>query len=341
MLKVGPESAGSTPGPACYGKGGTRATLTDAFAVCGFLGQGQLAYNAVRVQVERARDAVGEVARQLQRPLHDTAEAIINVAVSGMFMELSKLIARYGVDPRDFVLLPFGGAGPMAACFLARELGIQRLLVPPTPGVLCALGGLIADVKNDFIKTVYLELHDSAVLPVQQGFAELQRDALAWLQEEQHIAGEPTLHFSGDMRYQGQSFEIEVPFEAHWITEGRLDQMAAAFHAQHAHLYDYCDRDALVQLINLRLVIVGPGPKPALPHIPRATGPLQPVGRHAVYYDGARQIAPWYDRADLGAGHQFQGPAVIAQDDCTICVLEGFGGEVDDYGNVLLQYTKP
>ncbi len=340
VLKVGPESAGSTPGPACYGKGGNHATLTDAFAVCGFLGQGNLAYNAVPLYPERANAVIDELAGRLHRSRLATAEAIINVAVSGMFVELSKLIARYGVDPRDFVLMPFGGAGPMAACFLARELGMQRVLVPPSPGVLSALGGLIADVKSDFIKTVYLDLDDAVVSAMQQGFDELRQDAVAWLQAEQHDTGSANLIVSGDMRYHGQSYEIDVRFEDRWIRDGDIARLAQAFHVRHEQLYNYCDPAAPVQLINLRLVIVGASPKPEFHPIPAATEEPAPSATHEVYYDGTTHRVPWYNRADLRAGHRFQGPAVIVQDDCTTCVLDGFGGEIDIYGNMLLTYRN-
>src|SRR5476649_2207492 len=144
VLTVGPESAGSTPGPACYGRGGTRPTITDAFAACGVIGHGNIGY-----------DAVATIAARLGRGLEQAAEAIIQVAVSGMYREVGKLASRQGIDPRDFTLLAFGGAGPMMGCFLARELGMRQVLVPTAPGVLSALGGLVADVKNDFISTAY------------------------------------------------------------------------------------------------------------------------------------------------------------------------------------------
>ena len=164
ILSVGPESAGSTPGPACYGRGGTRPTMTDAFAVCGVIGHGNIGYDAVAVDVEKARAAVGTVAAKLGRGLEQAAEAIIQVAVSGMYREVGKLASRQGIDPRDFTLLAFGGAGPMLGCFLARELGMRQVLIPTAPGVLSALGGLVADVKNDFISTAYYPL-SAAELP--------------------------------------------------------------------------------------------------------------------------------------------------------------------------------
>lgn len=338
VLKVGPESAGADPGPACYGQGGTRPTITDAFAVCGFLGQSQLAYNSVSMHLDRAEQVVAELSAKLNRGLLEGAEALIKVAVSGMFTELSKLFAKNGCDPRDFALLAFGGAGPMACCFLARELGIRKVVIPTAPGVLSALGGLISDIKNDFIKTVFLDLEKDSAVSLQQGFEELRVKADAWLRQEQGYGGEATLIYSGDMRYRGQSFEIDVPFEESWIQTGDLERIARAFHDSHEQIYDYCDREAPIQVINVRLVIAGVSPKPEFKRMPETPGTPQPVKMIDVYYDGTMHNAPLYRREDLRAGYTLIGPAVIVQDDTTTCVLEGFNGKVDPYGNILLDY---
>ncbi|MDP6709364.1 MAG: hydantoinase/oxoprolinase family protein [Alphaproteobacteria bacterium] len=337
VLKVGPESAGSNPGPACYGLGGERATLTDAFAVLGFLGQSDLGYSAVRMHEDLAEKAVDAIARQLDLGRHETAEAIVRVAVSGMFLEVSKLVSRYGIDPRDFTLQAFGGAGPMLACFLAREMGMRRVVVPITPGVLSAFGGLIADVKNDFIRTVYLDLDsDTAAAALREGYAELRREALGWLQDEQGFDGPYRLVHSADMRYRGQSFEIETHFSEEAAATGDAAAMAGAFHDEHQRVYDHADSEAPVQAINLRLVVVGEAPKPEFKKLARSDAAPEPSQTLEVFYDGGAQPAPLYDRAALLAGQRFQGPAVISQDDCTTCVLDGFAGEIDDYGNIIL-----
>ena len=335
VLKVGPESAGSNPGPACYGRGGTRPTITDAFCVCGFLGETELGYSAVDIDRDRARTAVGEIAAQLGLGLEETAEAIIKVAVSGMYLEVSKLVSRYGIDPREFTLQAFGGAGPMLSCFVARELGMTRVAVPTTPGVLSAFGGLIADIKNDFISTAYCDL-DRAAQTMRDGYADLRCRAIAWLREEQDFEGEATLLYSADMRYRGQSFEIETVLEADWIDKGNLRSVADAFHAEHARVYGHADEEAAIQVINLRLVIVGAAPKPELRELAAGEAPPAPKGAVDVFYDGAAHSAALYDRAALQAGQVIEGPAVIQQDDCTTCILGGFKAEVDAYGNILL-----
>jgi N-methylhydantoinase A len=335
-LKVGPESAGSTPGPACYSRGGTRATVTDAFAVLGYLGSGELGYSAIRVDVEKARTAVGALAQKAELELVACAEAIVRIAVSGMYMEVSKLVSRYGVDPRDYALQAFGGAGPMMACFLAREIGMKHVVVPPTPGVLSALGGLIADIKSDFIATVFLEVAEPAKACIRDTYAALERTALTWLREEQKYDGEASFIYSADMRYHGQSHEIETTLDADAVKRGDLAKMAQAFHDRHAQVYDHADPEAPVQIINLRLVVVGRNAKPRFVTTPETVKPAVPAETRRVVLDGAARDVPVFARTDLTAGQFFTSPAIVTQSDCTTCIPAGFEGRVDAYGNLIL-----
>jgi N-methylhydantoinase A len=336
VLTVGPESAGSTPGPACYGRGGTRPTMTDAFATCGIIGHGNIGYDAVSVDVDKARTAVATIASKLGRGLEQAAEAIIQVAVSGMYREVGKLASRQGIDPRDFTLLAFGGAGPMLGCFLARELGMRQLLIPTAPGVLSALGGLVADVKNDFISTAYYPLAAAELPRLKADFDHLARRASDWITKEQKFAGHHTLQPAADMRYLGQSFEIEVPLQMDWIASGDSERIAAAFHAEHDRIYGHSAPETPVHMVSLRMVVVGASPQPQFPAQPRRTSPPQPIKQIDVFLDGAWRTVPLYWRADLGHGHTLASPCVVAQEDTTICVPEGFTGTVDAYGNILL-----
>ncbi len=336
VLKVGPESAGSAPGPACYGAGGERPTVTDAFAVMGLLGAGELGYGAVRLDRDAAEQAVSGIAERLSLGLPETAESIVSVAVSGMYLEVSKLMSRRGADPRAFALLAFGGAGPMLGGLFARELGMARVIVPPTPGILSAYGGLIADIRNDFIRTAFVDL-DADGLAVLEGHAvDLEVQALAWLRDEQGFAGEAQLAWSADMRYRGQSYEIETPVDRADIGAGRSAALADAFHAEHARVYDYSDSEAPVQAVNLRVTVSGAVPKPALAEAEAAPGPATPRGHTAIFLDGASRQAALFDRADLSPGQYFAGPAVVAQDDCTTVVPPGYAAEVDLRSNLIL-----
>lgn len=337
VLKVGPESAGSTPGPACYDRGGDRPAITDAFVVCGFLGQAALGYSAVSMRTDLSRQAMVSIGEKIGMGVEETAEAVIRVAVSGMYLEVSKLVSRNGIDPRDLSLIAFGGAGPMMACYLARELGMREVVVPRVPGVLSAFGGLIADIKNDFIRTVYLDLGpDGALEEMQTVYAELRAEAMAWIRNEHGYGGAVTLLHSADMRYRGQSYEIETPLDADWIDGGDLGGMAGAFHAAHERIYEHADADAPVQIINLRLVVVGTPPKPTFAPVESSDAAPAPRASVPVYFDGATHTAAVYARGDLMAGQRFEGPAIVTQDDCTTCVLGGFTATVDPSGNLIL-----
>jgi N-methylhydantoinase A len=336
MLKVGPESAGSSPGPACYGRGGDRATITDAMAVLGWLGHAPLAYSAIRMDRALAEQAVGRVAERIGRGLHATAEAIIDVAVSGMFAEVNKLVARHGVDPRDFTLVPFGGAGPMLGVLLARELGIARVMVPRRPGLVSALGGLIADVKNDFVRTLFVDLAPGQLAALQAARSALTNEATAWLRQGQGFVGSATLSFAADMRYHGQSFEIEVPIEAAWIDAGDLDALRAAFDRRHVDLYDFADEAAPIQLVNLRAVIAGHTDPPEFTTEPRHEGTPGPERTVSVWQNSESMAMALYPRASLHHGHRFLGPAIVVQEDATVCIPANFTAEVDAFGNLHL-----
>jgi N-methylhydantoinase A len=336
VLKVGPESAGAVPGPACYGNGGERPTLTDAFAVLGYVGQTDLGYDAVKLDTQASRQAIGDLASQLERSVEDTAEAIIQIAVSGMYLEVSKLVSSYGVDPRDNALLAFGGAGPMTACFLAEELNINTVVVPTTPGVLSALGGLIADLKNDFVKTIYVDLDETAVTGIQNEFEALRVEGERWLREEQDYAGPITYLYSGDMRYRGQSFEIEAFFAADAIASSDVAAMAESFHAAHEQIYTHADREAAVQIINLRLVALGESPKPKFEPVVETESVAIPDGEIKIHAQGEALNAALYKREKLSAGQTFDGPAVVTQNDTTVCIPKNFTTRVDGYGHLIV-----
>jgi len=217
VLKVGPESAGSTPGPACFNNGGEKPTITDAFVVSGLLVSDRLGYGAVDLDLEKANASIRSLGDKLNLTEEEVAESIIKVAVSGMFLETSKLFSHRGVDPRRFSMVAFGGAGPMLACHLAKDLGLAEIIIPPTPGVLSAFGGLVADVRNDFIRTVMVDVNKKGLKSILVSVKTLEEEATSWLRDEQGFTGKSELLWSCDMRYRGQSFEIETIVEQSWL----------------------------------------------------------------------------------------------------------------------------
>ena len=339
-LKVGPESAGAVPGPACYAAGGKQPTLTDAFAVLGYVGQTDLGYDAVKLDIEAARAVVAGLADGLEMRVEDTAEAIIKIAVSGMYLEVSKLVSSYGVDPRDNALIAFGGAGPMTACFLAEELNIETVVIPTTPGVLSALGGLIADLKNDFVSTIYVDVDETAVPSIRNGFEALRQEGEQWLRQEQSYDGPITYLYSGDMRYRGQSFEIEAFLNASAIESGDVSALSESFHSAHEQIYTHADRDAPVQIINLRLVALGQSPTPRFEAEEEQSAAAHAEGEVPIYTGGKPLNAALYRRDTLHPGQTFDGPAIVTQSDTTICIPRNFKARVDGYGHLILSLTR-
>ncbi|MGD9425195.1 hydantoinase/oxoprolinase family protein [Pantoea sp. NSTU24] len=340
VLQMGPDSAGSLPGPVCFQRGGTQPTATDAFAACGMMGHGALGYDAVTVDVDAACRAWQPLADALALSVQETAETAIQLAISSMYSDTSGLLSRFGLDPREFWFLAFGGAGPMMGCFLARELNMKGIIVPPTPGVLSALGGLVADIRNDFIRTLYGDLTPALADTLASEAAALQQRACGWLVQEHGSEMPYSLQFSADMRYRGQSFEIDVPLEADWLTQADVTALHEAFDRQHQVLFGHCDPQAPVQLINLRLVIVSPTPKPAINPLAVATDAVPVLKQTQAWIDGDWHQVDIVLRSVLRAGHQLRGPVIIAQDDCTTCVPPGMTVMVDSFGNLLITASE-
>jgi N-methylhydantoinase A len=336
VLKVGPRSAGADPGPACYGRGGREATLSDAFLVCGFLDADHFAGGRLKLDPAAAARALTPLGTALGLDVERTAEAIVEVAVANMYAAASGVLARHGADPRDLSLVAFGGAGPIAACFLARELHLARVIVPPAPGTLCALGALTADVRRDDVRTIHRRLGAASTEALVAAARDLAGRAQRWLAEDAPPVLSHALAVSADLRYVGQAFQIEVPLDPAWLAEPGLGRLREAFHERHQHLYAHADRTADVELIDLRATVVGLTPKPALRRPDRGSGTARPGGRRSIRYRGAGHPAGIHRRQDLLAGQEVPGPAVVLQDDTTTFVPPGFRADVDDWGNLVM-----
>ncbi|RCS22575.1 hydantoinase/oxoprolinase family protein [Phyllobacterium salinisoli] len=340
VLRVGPASAGSVPGPACYGRGGTEPTVTDAMAVCGWLGHSEMAYGQLRIDAGLATAAVGRLAKQIDRSVEATAQAILDVAISEMFVEVEKLASRAGVDLREFTLMPFGGGGPMLGAFLAREFGMSRVIASPRPGVVSALGGLVADLRGDFIRTVFVLVFEEAAPALREALDTLIQEGRAWLAEQGH-QGPVDLRISADMRYVGQSFEIEVPIEPAWIHDGNCAAMETAFHAMHVQLYDFSDPKGEVELVNLRLSAIGAGPALEFPvAVNEVASLVSPERMIQVYTGGVFGDIGLFRRDELSPGEHFSGPAVVAQDDTTFAIPVGAEASVDRHLNIHLTFAE-
>jgi N-methylhydantoinase A len=325
-LAVGPASAGAAPGPACYGRGGTQATVTDAHVVLGHLPPSLLG-GRMRLDVAAAEAAVRDsVAIPLGLDLHAAARGILAIADSNMVGAVRVVSVERGHDPRDFALVPFGGAGPLHGCALADLLGIRTVLVPPSPGVLCAQGLLAADLKAEFSRS----LHDATLATVENGYAELETQAEDWFSEEQVPASRRDIRRVALMRYAGQGGELAVAWP------GDMQGAATNFAMQHRTLYGFDLPEGVVELVTLRLEATGRLSGDITTILPPGSGAVA-VGYHTVHFAGGTREAALHDRTALGAGDTFSGPAIVTQLDATTLVPPGWGARMDASGTLVLR----
>jgi N-methylhydantoinase A len=337
--KVGPQSTGAHPGPACYGRGGKEATLTDAFLVCGYLDAERFLGGRMRLQRELAEDAIARFADRLGMTAPEAAESVVRVAVSNMYAEFTKILSRAAVDPRDFALVAFGGGGPVVGALLAREVNVPAVFVPRSPGTLCALGALCADVVSDAVRTVHVRVDDAALAAAAlRRQADALRGELAdWLARHGSDAGAASFRHAADMRYVGQSYEIEVAVDPAWLGPGGAAPILAAFHEAHERLYGHADRHAPAEIVNVRVQLRAARPRVPLAEVPAGATTPAPRTSRRIWLDGRPVEARVFDRDALGRGARLAGPAIVEQPDTTVLLPAGHVGEVDRFGNLLLR----
>ena len=346
-LKVGPESAGAWPGPAAYGHGGTLPTVTDANVALGRLNPQQMLGGRMTIDAESARQALGQhVAQPLGLALDEAARGVVAVVNTNMALAARLVSAEKGYDPRDFVLMAFGGAGPLHAAYIAEELGIRRILIPPRPGILCALGLLVTDLRSDFSQSL-LCLADCAALPqINAAWAALAARAAAWWQQEDIAPAAQLLEGTADFRYLGQHFELRVKANpGHW-TESDLTALIVAFHAEHERQYAYHAPEEAVQLVTLRATAYGLVDKSAgelAPDDAPEGGDVLRLGERWVDWGGqsGRVLTPIYNRVGLRPEVEIIGPAIIEQMDSTTVVPPDYQVTLLDGGSLLLESSLP
>lgn len=336
-LRVGPRSAGAEPGPACYGRGGTEPTVTDANLLLGYLGGGELA-GGVALDRDAAARAIGSLAGSLGLSEVECAEGIVRVANAEMARALRVMTVERGVDPRGFALLAFGGAGPMHAAAIAGELGMTRILCPPTSGVLAALGLVVGERRRDAQRSLLLSGDALTASAIAEAFAALAERTRAELGGTGAAAGDPppTLRATYELRYRGQAFEL--PVEREGDAPASPADLRAAFAAAHEERYGYADDEADVELVTLRVTAVTGGARAdtTAGASPAGTADASPVGSRPTVFAGETvDAAVW--RGPPVAGARIEGPAVCELPESTLVVPPGWGGEVDATGAIRLE----
>jgi len=341
LLKVGPRSAGADPGPACYDRGNDEPTVTDANIVLQTLNPTYLLAGRMKVRSDLAWAAIDRLAARLGMDALATAEGIIAVVTANMARAIRVISVQRGHDPRDYALVAFGGAGPLHAARLAAELEIRRLLVPRNPGILCAMGLLMADLRGDFAVTRLMALSSANVGEIEVIIAELRQRCEAWFAERGIGANARRVTMSVDMRYAGQNYELSVPLPSGMGRPETIDGLAAGFAGAHQRLYGFVAEDEPMQLVTFRAEATGIVPKADL----RPTDDADPDPRAAEF--GRRDVwlreaggfvsCPLYDREKLLAGNRIEGPAIVEQMDATTLIVPSSTATVDPYLNLILE----
>ena len=310
-LKVGPQSAGADPGPICYRGGGSEPTITDANVVLGRLDPDNFLGGEMKLDADAAQRGIDEkIAGPLKMDAIAAAEAIVEIAIAKMSLAVREVSVAKGYDPRDFALVASGGAGPLHVVAIARELYIPKVVVPLFPSHFSALGMLLADERHDFIRTFYCDLATVDFAALLKIHHEMVAQASATLRH----AAQAQCQIHLDLRYVGQEFTLQVPVSVEAIASGDRAGIRAAFDALYEHRYAHHSPDEPVEMVNIRLALIGKRPKPVFPRL-AARGGAKPARTRAVYLAEARKALPCpvYQRETLGAGDEIAGPALIQE----------------------------
>jgi N-methylhydantoinase A len=336
-LMVGPESAGAQPGPACYGRGGTEPTVTDAHLVLGHLPPYLLAGD-FKLDVEAARRAVAtRIAEPLGMDLLAAARGILAIVNHHMVGALRLVSVERGHDPQDFALVPFGGAGPLHGGDLARLLGVRTIVVPPAPGVLSALGLLISNLRAEFSRTLEYAGGRLNLERIGTTYGELDRQAREWLDEERVPFQARRIIWCAALRYRNQGFELFVPWAGNAVDTVALATTIQSFHDLHERLYTFAQPDTPVEIVTVRVEAVGVFPPPVEPPYHEGTLPRDAIIDHVKMALPATTLeVPVYDRQKLSAGAEIQGPAIVSQLDSTTLLLPGHSARVHAKGSLVV-----
>jgi len=335
MLRVGPRSAGADPGPVCYGRGGTEPTVTDANLVLGRLNPTYFLGGELELDLEGARRAIADrCAVPLGLDPIEAASGIVEIANAAMVNALNLISVQRGHDPRDFVLVAFGGAGPLHANALARESEMPTLVIPVAPGIFSATGLVGTDLTRDSSVTLLRRLAELEPSEIEQAFGELEAAGAAELSREGLPAERTRFVRQLELRYVGQSFELAVALDG----GVDADELAASFHAEHERVYGFAAPAEPVEVVSLRLTTVGTIEKPPLRQLEPHLGGLEPKEVRRVHFaeTGGFVECPVYGRYALGAGAALTGPAVVEELDSTVVVHPGYALAVDGVGNLVI-----
>ncbi len=335
VLHVGPESAGASPGPACYARGGSRPTVTDANLALGRLNPEYLLGGDLRLDAKMAESALKDhVARPMKTSVADAAAGVLRVAIANMAGALRAASIERGYDPRGMTLVAFGGAGPMHACEVALQMGIPRVIIPPGAGLLSSLGLLLSEPLHDFVRTMLGPANRADLSSIESALRSMEKKGRVLLRAERVQEDAMTFERFFDMRYQGQAYELSVRVPMKTVDSALVREAVRAFHRAHKERYDYSDPDTDVQIANVRVYCRGVVRAPVLRAKGARAGHVTPSTRRRVFLDGKFvDNCPVFERREMGPGLKGKGPCVVEDYDSTLVIPHRLAFEVDETGS--------
>ncbi|MDE2791727.1 MAG: hydantoinase/oxoprolinase family protein [Paracoccaceae bacterium] len=336
LFKVGPRSAGAVPGPVCYNQGGTEPTVTDANVMLGRLNGSTLLGGRMPIRHDLSVEAIARLAGCLNMAPEDTALGIVQVACATMVKAIRSISVERGYAPSEFSLFVFGGAGALHAVDVARELGMGRIVVPPSPGILCAEGAMNAPLSIEFVATLLVPVSPEATGALARAISELDAKVSNWFASESVPRPQQKTTWTVAARYLRQNYELTLPIDIAASGGSLLEGIDSSFHNAHERNYGFCSPGEPVQLVNLSVKALGELPRPDLPVLPGSPRPDPGWHRDTLFWRGDSRMTPVYDRAELVAGQAISGPAIIEQMDATVLVFPGDECVVDNWGNIIV-----
>jgi N-methylhydantoinase A len=341
-MKVGPSSAGANPGPACYGLGGLEPTVTDANLVLGRLSVGGLIGGAMQLDINAARAAIKKLADEIDFTVEKTAQGILGIVVANMVRAVRTISVERGHDPRDYVLMPFGGAGPLHGSEVARAMNMKEVVVPVAPGILCAQGLITSDLKEDFVRSGRFTVDKNWPTQIKKVIALLAEEAKDWFSNEKVPAANQQFNVTLDARYVGQNFELQVEFKESVQSTipipSQTGRVIKQFNIAHEQFYGFSNQGEQIEVVNIRLTAKGQlDVMEPPPNQKSSRKNPDPISSRLVWFDQNRPAkTPIYDRTSLGISTKISGPAIIEQFDSTTVVFPDDELNIDKALNLII-----
>jgi len=336
MLKVGPQSAGAEPGPACYKKGGQEVTVTDSNVIRGLIRPHKFLGGKMPLDIQAAERVLQKTAKRLKMDVAKTAEVIFKIVNSNMAQAIRLVSVERGYDPREYALIAYGGAGPIHAACLANDLEIQEILVPPNPGLFSAFGLLVADFKRDYVQTEISKLKIISFKEILKNFNKLEVKAKDEIEEYKISFEDCLLSFSLDMRYLGQAFELSIPVSLAEIKDLGIDYLSTSFHSAHQQRYGHHSPAEEIEIVNYRMVLKKS--RGALKRLTEAEAHKEVrFETWTIIQDGHSIPCQFYERETLPYGYSISGPAIIEEPTATTFIPKEWMGKIDLFGNIIMR----